>query len=415
MPSRRALPLLPFVAAILVGCGGGSSGSSGGNPPAPSPTIAYFTATPGTVAPGGASILAWSVANASALSIDHGVGAVTGSSVTVNPGVSTVYTLSATSASGTTAASVVVTVASPATYTLSGTVTGAAVSGVTVTLGGAASAVTTTDGAGQFSFPGLGSGTYTVTPTLAGYAFSPASMTVGIGGASVGGLTFAGSPVCSWTQAWQAPLSSMPAGGTARGGTAGTGWTFAAVGGRVAFTSGSDWEELTVPSGLAAGDDVFSAQTDFYASPVTLGAGAFRNTGLYVFTDLHSTGQNHGFWAGFREEGGLATQFEWVVGPTPLPATGWDAWDQNLGLALLAQSAALAIPAGGWHTLRIEGVRSACRFRALLDGTVISTWSPAACDLAGGTVAVASARVLPIGVAYSNLAVGRGSSAVCVP
>jgi hypothetical protein len=53
------------------------------------PVIASFTATPPTISPGGSSTLAWSVTGADAISIDHGIGTVTGSSVTVSPAVTT--------------------------------------------------------------------------------------------------------------------------------------------------------------------------------------------------------------------------------------------------------------------------------------------------------------------------------------
>jgi RHS repeat-associated protein len=65
-------------------------------------------------------------------------------------------------------------------YTLSGTITnqqGQPVAGVTVTLSGAESESTTTNGSGQFSFGKLENGNYTVTPSLAGHVFNPASIT----------------------------------------------------------------------------------------------------------------------------------------------------------------------------------------------------------------------------------------------
>jgi uncharacterized protein (DUF2141 family) len=64
----------------------------------------------------------------------------------------------------------------PTTFTVSGTVTGAA--SVSVALTGAATASTTTDGSGNYSFAGLANGSYTVTPTKAGYTFTPASRSV---------------------------------------------------------------------------------------------------------------------------------------------------------------------------------------------------------------------------------------------
>ena len=81
------------------------------------------------------------------------------------------------------------------TYTLSGSVSGAVAQGVQVTLGGAASATATTDSSGNYSFPGLANGSYTVTPSLAGYVFTPGSASVTVNGANVGGLSFTDSLV----------------------------------------------------------------------------------------------------------------------------------------------------------------------------------------------------------------------------
>ncbi len=68
-------------------------------PPA-QPGIASFTANPSTILAGQSSMLAWSVANATSLSIDQGVGAVAGTSRSVSPGATTTYTLTATGAGG---------------------------------------------------------------------------------------------------------------------------------------------------------------------------------------------------------------------------------------------------------------------------------------------------------------------------
>ncbi|MGA8893348.1 MAG: hypothetical protein WB493_17440 [Anaeromyxobacteraceae bacterium] len=69
--------------------------SSGGTS-APRPIVSSFQATPSSIVAGQATTLEWSVSGATSLSIDHGVGAVTGSSVTVSPTVTTVYALTAT-------------------------------------------------------------------------------------------------------------------------------------------------------------------------------------------------------------------------------------------------------------------------------------------------------------------------------
>ncbi|HEV2799645.1 MAG TPA: Ig-like domain-containing protein [Pyrinomonadaceae bacterium] len=63
------------------------------------------------------------------------------------------------------------------TYTIGGRITanGAGLSGVSVALGGTATATVTTDANGQYSFAGLVQGNYTVTPARSGYNFTPGS------------------------------------------------------------------------------------------------------------------------------------------------------------------------------------------------------------------------------------------------
>ena len=73
-----------------------------------SPTINSFTATPDNIAAGGTSTLSWDVTGATSLSIDNGVGPVTGTSTVVNPTVTTTYTLEATNDNGTVRSSEIV-------------------------------------------------------------------------------------------------------------------------------------------------------------------------------------------------------------------------------------------------------------------------------------------------------------------
>ncbi len=78
------------------------------------------------------------------------------------------------------------------TYSISGTISPAAGgSGATVTLSGTANATTTADSSGNFTFSGLANGTYTVTPSHAGYTFTPSSLSVTVSGANITtGLSF---------------------------------------------------------------------------------------------------------------------------------------------------------------------------------------------------------------------------------
>jgi hypothetical protein len=79
-------------------------------PTGPSPTISSFSAQPTTTSASGSVTLGWTAANASYYVISPGIGAVRGSSVTVNPTATTTYTLYATNQYGRTTASVTVTV-----------------------------------------------------------------------------------------------------------------------------------------------------------------------------------------------------------------------------------------------------------------------------------------------------------------
>lgn len=81
-------------------------------------------------------------------------------------------------------------------YSISGIVTdnnGSALAGVTVSLTGAASASTTTNSNGIFVFAGLSNGSYMITPTKAGYTFSPANKNVAISGGNVMDQDFSAS------------------------------------------------------------------------------------------------------------------------------------------------------------------------------------------------------------------------------
>jgi len=72
-----------------------------------------------------------------------------------------------------------------ATYAISGTVSGAVLADVRVSVAGAATASAVTDTSGRYSIGGLADGSYSVSAALAGYTFTPASRSVTISGANV--------------------------------------------------------------------------------------------------------------------------------------------------------------------------------------------------------------------------------------
>jgi VCBS repeat-containing protein len=74
------------------------------------------------------------------------------------------------------------------TYNISGTITGDVLAGVTVAVDTTHSA--TTDVSGNYTISGLADGTYTVTPSLSGYTFNPATASATVSGANVTGIDF---------------------------------------------------------------------------------------------------------------------------------------------------------------------------------------------------------------------------------
>jgi hypothetical protein len=96
--------LLAASLLLLFGSAGCSSGSNS------VPAITSFTASPSTVNPGVSTQLVWAVKGSTALSIDNGVGSVSGTSASVSPAVTTTYTLTASNGAGLVTAKATVTV-----------------------------------------------------------------------------------------------------------------------------------------------------------------------------------------------------------------------------------------------------------------------------------------------------------------
>ena len=126
---RRLLLSFAVLAVIpLLACSSSKStpqtdgGNDGGNDAGMPPSIVSFTATPSSLPLGGGSVnLQWSVTGATSLSIDHGIGTVSGTSTNATVSATTVYTLSVTNAAGTSTQATTVAVAS--VVTVSGQVT----------------------------------------------------------------------------------------------------------------------------------------------------------------------------------------------------------------------------------------------------------------------------------------------------
>lgn len=95
---------LSLIALALAACGGS-------DPVPGAPVISSFTATPSHVFAGLPTVLAWAVTgNPTEVSIDQGVGVVTGTNTTVTPTATVTYTLTAKNAGGSVNATATVTV-----------------------------------------------------------------------------------------------------------------------------------------------------------------------------------------------------------------------------------------------------------------------------------------------------------------
>lgn len=85
------------------------------------------------------------------------------------------------------------------TYSISGKVSGAISAGVTMTLSGTVSGSVISesvisDSSGNYSFQNLANGSYNITPTLAGYTFTPPVLVVGVSNRDITSINFTSSP-----------------------------------------------------------------------------------------------------------------------------------------------------------------------------------------------------------------------------
>ena len=76
------------------------------------------------------------------------------------------------------------------TYSISGTISGVGGNGATVSLTGTSTATVTANASGSYTFTGLANGTYTVTPSKAGFSFTPASQVATVNNANVTAVNF---------------------------------------------------------------------------------------------------------------------------------------------------------------------------------------------------------------------------------
>lgn len=167
-----------------------------------SPGSAACTVTLSAAAPTGGSVVTLSSNNTSVTvpaSVTVAAGSTTGTFTATVATVSSAVTATLTATTGSSSQTFALAVTPPATWSISGTIT-PAISGVTVTLSGAASQTSTSNSSGTYTYSGLANGSYTVTPALTGYTFTPASQAVTLNGASQSAVNFTAQ-----TQSYVAP------------------------------------------------------------------------------------------------------------------------------------------------------------------------------------------------------------------
>ena len=252
--TMRHFVLLMIGLFTLSACGGSSNSGSGTTTPA-------TYAISGTVT--GAAGVTMTLSGAATATTTTGAGgaysltALANGSYTVTPSL-TGYTFSPASAAvsvsgaNVTGTNFTATAVTPATYSITGmvtTATGAAASGVTLTLTGSAGGSQTSDASGAYTFSSLAAGTYTVTPTLAGYTFAPASAQVTITTANQTATTFVATAVVQATYTLTGSVSGAVGSGVTVNLTgATTASTTTAANGTYSFSGLADGSYTVTPS-----------------------------------------------------------------------------------------------------------------------------------------------------------------------
>jgi secreted trypsin-like serine protease len=190
-----------------------------------------------------------------------------------------------------------VTTTPPGNYSISGTITnssGAGISGVTVSNG---SASATTNSSGAYTLSGLGNATYTLTPSLSGYSFSPASRSVTVNGANVSGQDFSGTASTGGGD-WKTQSGTLYSGGNATvpsspgyvQGGAGTYQATLSGPSTADFDlflfkwNGASWVQVAKSDGSTSSESIsYNGTAGYYALQVKSYSGSGSYTARYLF------------------------------------------------------------------------------------------------------------------------------------
>jgi hypothetical protein len=227
----------------------------------------------------------------------------------------------------------------PPRFTLSGTVSGAVVTGVNLTLSGSASGATATDSTGAFGFTGVGAGSYTVTPSLAGYTFTPASLPVTVSGFDVTGINFNSSVAGGGSGGtWVAQASPTTQHlGAVWGSSPSDAWSVG-TGGTILRWNGSSWASVISPT-TADLQGIWGSATD----NVWAVGGTAGSPGVVLHWDGTA-------WSAVPNAAGNILYGVWGSWANDVWAVGWggvEHWDGNAWTGMASGTGSYLLGVGG--------------------------------------------------------------------
>jgi hypothetical protein len=172
---------------------------------------------------------------------------------------------------------------------------------------------------------------------------------------------------CRWEEVLYANMEDAPPGSVVRGGKSGK-QEPTRKDGRLVWRQGADWNNLFIP--MKELPDVFAVEAQVLVPEATNG---LRSAGITVFTDPDGPDPGHalhGRSLSLVDEPGRAPFFQWGFRGGP---------ERNVTAKSGPLSRAFA---GRWLKLRVEGSRSGCWVRALVDDVPV-VFETGACDLGG--------------------------------
>jgi chitodextrinase len=250
-----------------------SAGVQATTPPLAMPVITSFTATPASIAAGQSAALSWAASNTTSLTINNGVGTVTGTSATVQPTVTTAYTLTATNSMGSTTSQASVTVTADTTPPTTPTgLTAVAISSSQINLNWTAS----TDNVGVAGYRLYRNGSQIATTTATSYSDT------GLSASTTYAYNVAAFDAAGNTSPQSSPASANTLAGSTQGPT-------------VSITSPTNGQVLSGPVTITAeaADNLGVAGVQFYLDGTALGQDSTTAPYSTTWNTIQATNASH--------------------------------------------------------------------------------------------------------------------------